>query len=274
MIASDSASKDHQKKTSIHPTAIVHEKAKLGREVQIGPYCIVGENVTLGDRVCLQSHVVIDNVICEIGDDTTLYPFVSINKTQDLKFKGEPSKVIIGKNCQIREYATIQPGTEGGIMKTVIGDNCLLMISTHVAHDCVVGNNVIMSNNATLAGHVTVHDYVIIGGLAAVHQRVTIGAHAMIGGMSGVEHDVIPYGSVKGDRAFLNGLNLVGLKRRGFTRDQINDLRAAYDILFSAEGVMSERIQELRDAGYDDEAVGLVIDFATDDNTKSLLTPR
>lgn len=259
---------------SIHPTAIVHDKAVLGQNVHIGPYCIVGEFVTLADDVRLHSHVVIDNVPCEIGEGTQLFPFVSINLPQDLKFQNEPSKVIIGKNCLIREYATIQSGTKGGIMETRIGDNCLLMVSTHVAHDCVVGNNVIMANHATLAGHVTVEDFVIIGGLAAVHQYVTIGSHAMIGGMSGVNYSVIPYGNVRGDRAFLSGLNLVGLKRRGFTKAQLNDLRAAYDTLFSNEGTLSERVNDLKNAGYDDEAVSMLIDFVTNENTGSLLLPR
>ena len=258
----------------IHETAIVHPNAKIGVGVKIGPYCIVGEHVVLGDHVRLESHVVIDNVHCEIKEGAQLFPFVSINQPQDLKFENEPATVEIGKNTIIREYATIQPGTKGGIMKTVVGDNCLLMVSTHVAHDCVVGNNVIMANNATLAGHVTVHDHVIIGGLSAIHQFVTIGSHAIIGGMSGVDHDVIPFGNVKGDRAFLSGLNLVGLKRRGFTKPQINDLRSAYDILFASTGVLSERIKELKHAGFDDDSVSMLIDFVTDENTRSLLMPR
>lgn len=264
----------HMSKARIHPTAIVHEKASIGENVSIGPYCIVGEHVSLGDNVRLHSHVVIENVICTIGKGTQIFPFVSINLPQDLKFNNEPAKVIIGSNTTIREYTTIQPGTKGGIMKTVVGDNCLLMVSTHIAHDCVVGNNVIMANHATLAGHVTIQDHVIIGGLAAVHQFVTIGAHAIIGGMSGVEHNVIPYGNVKGERAFLSGLNLVGLKRRGFSKTQINDLRAAYDILFSTEGVLSERISDLKQAGFEDDAVNLIIDFVSSENTKSVLMPR
>ncbi|HBN22335.1 MAG TPA: acyl-[acyl-carrier-protein]--UDP-N-acetylglucosamine O-acyltransferase [Holosporales bacterium] len=259
----------------IHQTAIIHPDAKIGKGVRIGPYCIIGPKVTLKDNVYLHSHVVIEDVNCTIGDGTELYPFVSINKTQDLKYKGEDSKIIIGKNNTIREYATIQPGTAGDKMRTVIGDNCLLMACTHVAHDCILGNNILMANHATLAGHVNVEDYVIIGGLAAVHQFVTIGAHAIIGGMSGVGHDVIPYANVKGDRANLSGLNLVGLKRRGFNRDQIAQLRSAYDALFAVDDrPLTERISALQDEGIQDEGVQQILDFVTRDNMRSLLTPK
>ncbi len=258
----------------IHQTAIVDPKAQIGKDVRICPYCIVGPQVTLKDKAYLHSHVVIEDVNCTIGEDTELYPFVSINKTQDLKYKGEDSQVIIGKKTTIREYATIQPGTAGDKMRTEVGDNCLLMISTHVAHDCIIGNNVLMANHATLAGHVTVQDFVIIGGLAAVHQFVTIGAHAIIGGMSGVEHDVIPYGNVKGERAFLNGLNLVGLKRRGYSRDQISQLRGAYDTLFAIEGTLAERIVALKEEGAEEPCVQDLINFVTREETRSVMMPK
>ncbi len=260
--------------SDIHKTAIVDPKATIGKGVRIGPYCIVGPQVTLGDNVYLHSHVVIEDVNCTIGEGTELYPFVSINKTQDLKYKGEDSTVVIGKNTTIREYATIQPGTAGDKMRTEIGDNCLLMISTHVAHDCIVGNHVLMANHATLAGHVTVEDFVIIGGLAAVHQFVTLGAHSIIGGMSGVEHDVIPYGNVKGERAFLNGLNLVGLKRRGYSREQISQLRGAYDSLFALDGTLAERIQDLKKEGEGEPCVQQLIDFVTRENSRSFMMPK
>ncbi len=264
------------KEINIHSTAIVSPEAIIGNNVVIGPYCIVGPHVTLGQDVHLHSHVVIDNVHCDIGDGSNLFPFVSLNKTQDLKYKGEASWIRVGKNTTIREYATIHPGTKGGIMETRVGDNCLLMCGTHVAHDCVVGNNVLMANNATLAGHVTIQDFAIIGGLAAIHQFVTIGAHAIIGGMSPVEHDVIPYGNVKGERAFLNGLNLVGLKRRGYTRDQISMIRSAYDTLFALDGTLSERIQELKNdlGGNADSCVQGLIDFVTRENKRSLMMPK
>ena len=172
-----------------------------------------------------------------------IFPFSSIGTSpQDLKYKGEKSKLVIGSNNIIREYVTMNPGTRGGGLITRIGNNCLFMISCHVAHDCFIGNNVIMANNATLAGHVYIDDYAIIGGLSAIHQFVRIGKHAMVGGMSGVEHDVIPYGSVMGDRAFLSGLNIIGLKRRGFKRNEIHDLRTAFRLIFSIEGTITERL--------------------------------
>jgi UDP-N-acetylglucosamine acyltransferase len=259
---------------NIHPTAIVDPKAYLDEGVQVGPYCIVGPKVRLGKNVRLHAHVVIDNANCTIGEGCELFPFVSINKNQDLKYKGEDSTVVIGRHTVIREYATIQPGTAGDKMTTTVGDNCLLMVSTHVAHDCIVGNHVLMANHATLAGHVTIQDYVIIGGLSAIHQFVTIGAHAIIGGMSGVEHDVIPFGNVKGERAFLNGMNLVGMKRRGFSREQITQLRSAYDVLFALEGTIAERIKALKDEGFDDQGVHNLIDFVTRSESRSLLMPK
>ena len=201
--------------SSIHPTAIIEKSVKIGKNVRIGPYCVLTEQVELDDGVELISHVTLAGRT-KIGKETKIYPFSSIgHPTQDLKYKGEPSTLTIGAHNIIREYVTIQAGTAGGIMKTEVGDHCLLMASTHVAHDCILGNRVIMANNATLAGHVIIEDHVIIGGLSAIHQFVRIGAHAIIGGMSAVEHDVIPYGAVKGERANLYGLNLIGLKRRG-----------------------------------------------------------
>ncbi len=230
--------------TTVHPSAIVDPAAQLGKDVYIGPFCTVGPDVRLGDRVRLVSHVVVDGRTT-IGDDTVAYPFAALGlRPQDLKYKGEPSTLEIGKANQIREYATMHPGTEGGGMVTRVGDNGLFMIGSHVAHDCQVGNNVIMANNATLAGHVTIEDFVIIGGLSAVQQFVRIGAYAIIGGMSGVEKDVIPFGLVKGERAHLSGLNLVGLERRGFNREDIRALRSSYRMLFAPEGTLAERLDE------------------------------
>jgi UDP-N-acetylglucosamine acyltransferase len=257
----------------IHPSSVVDPKAKLGEGVKIGPFCVVGPEVELGDGVELKSHVVIDTIV-QIGEGTQIFPFVSINVPQDKKFTGERSYIKIGKNNVIREYVTIQPGTTGDKMCTLVGDNCLLMASVHVAHDCVVGNNVIMANNATLAGHVTIGDYAIIGGLAAIHQFVTIGHHAIIGGMSGVESDVIPYGNVKGDRAYLNGLNIVGMKRRGFTREEIDQLRLAYDKLFSQEGTFGERINELSQEYNDNQIVMSLINFLARDDARGVLMPK
>ena len=196
--------------TDIHSTAIVDPKATLAGDVTIGPYSVVGENVVLGAGVRLMSHVVVDGHT-QVGAGTVIYPFASIGlPPQDLKYGGEPSVLEIGVNNVIREHVTMNPGTEGGGMITRIGDNCLFMVASHVAHDCQLGDHVIMANNAALGGHVSVGEWAILGGLSAIHQYVRIGRHAIVGGMSGVEHDVIPYGSVMGDRARLAGLNLVG----------------------------------------------------------------
>ena len=230
----------------IHKSSIISKETKLGSNVKIGPYCILGPNVQVGNNVKIYSHVNLDGYTI-IGSDTQIFPFASIGTVpQDLKYKGEKSKLLIGSNNIIREYVTMNPGTKGGGLITKIGNNCLFMIGSHVAHDCFIGNNVIMANNATLAGHVCIDDFAILGGLSAVHQFVRIGKHAMVGGMSGVENDVIPYGSVMGDRAFLSGLNIIGLKRRGFSRNEIQDLRTVFRLIFSIEGTISER---LKDAG-------------------------
>jgi UDP-N-acetylglucosamine acyltransferase len=260
--------------TQIHPTAIVDPKAQLGENVRIGAYAIVGEHVKLHDHVELKSHVVVEGRTT-VGEKSIIYPFASIGHApQDLKYHGEPSELIIGKNNSIREHTTMNPGTESGIMKTVIGDNCLFMMSTHVAHDCIIGNNVIMANNATLAGHVQVGDHALIGGLAAVLQFVRIGAHAVIGGMSGVESDVIPYGRVKGERASLAGLNLIGLERNGFSKDQVRNLQRAFNELFSDEGTLDQRIEMVSNDFSTDNAVMQIIDFARSKTRYPLCTPH
>ena len=211
--------------TQIHSTAIIEHGARLGEGAVIGPYCCVGGMVEFGDGVRLHSHVVVAGKTT-IGPNTHVYPFASIgHPPQDLKYKGEESELVIGANNVIREHVTMNPGTTGGGMITRIGNNCLFMVGAHVAHDCDVANHVILANNATLAGHVTVDDFAILGGLSAVHQFCRIGRHAMIGGMSGVENDVIPYGSVTGNRARLEGLNIVGLRRRGFSRSEVAAMR-------------------------------------------------
>ena len=259
--------------TNIHPTAIIDPKAKLGVNVTIGAYSVVGADVELHDNVELKSHVVVDG-ITKVGEGTIIYPFASIGHApQDLKFHGEKSELIIGKKNTIREHCTMNPGTESGAMKTIVGDNCLFMMSTHVAHDCVVGNHVIMANNATLGGHVIVGDHVLIGGLAAVHQFIRIGSFAVIGGMSGVESDVIPYGRVKGERAFLAGLNLIGLERNGFTKDQVKNLQRAFNQLFGEEGTMDQRIDGVGHDFSSDSAVMQMIEFARGKNRFPLCAP-
>ena len=258
----------------VHPTAIVDRKARLGEGVSIGPYCVVGGDAALGDGCKLVSHVVVDGRT-DIGSDTQIFPFASIGHApQDQKYKGEPSTLRIGANNVIREHVTINPGTLGGGMVTCVGDECLLMVGAHVAHDCTVGNHVIMANNATLAGHVAVEDYAIIGGLSAVHQFCRIGKHAMVGGMSGVECDVIPYGSVMGDRARLSGLNIVGLKRRGFSRTDISALRRAYRLMFAEEGTMAERLEDVVEAYSDQEAVMEIVNFIRSDSNRAICQPR
>ncbi|AWU93488.1 acyl-ACP--UDP-N-acetylglucosamine O-acyltransferase [Azospirillum ramasamyi] len=259
---------------SIHPSAIVDPAAKLGEGVNIGPFCVVGPDVTLGDGVRLVSHVAVDGRT-SIGADTVIYPFASIgHRPQDLKFHGEASELVIGARNQIREHVTMNPGTEGGGMITRVGDDGLFMMGSHVAHDCIVGDHVILANNATLGGHVTLGDYVIIGGLSAVRQFVRIGSHAMIGGMSGVENDVIPFGLVMGDRARLAGLNLVGLERRGFKKDDIHALRAAYRMLFGPEGTFAERVEEVgRDFG-ERALISDVLSFIRAKEARSLCQPR
>ncbi len=259
----------------IHPTAIVAEGAKIGKDTRIGPYCVIGRNVVLGDDVELISHVVVDGHT-SIGSGTKVYPFASLGHApQDLKYKGEPSRLEIGEQNTIREHVTMNPGTEGGGMLTKVGDRCLFMMASHVAHDCRVGNQVILANNATLAGHVHVGDNVVIGGLAAVHQFVRIGRHAMIGGLSGVEHDVIPYGSVMGERANLAGLNLVGLKRRNFSREAIHALRNAYKMLFEENNsVLEQRVNKVRKDFSTQPEVLEILEFIHEASSRSLCIPK
>ena len=228
-----------------HPTAVIEAGAKLGSGVKIGPYCVIGPDVTLADGVELMSHVVVAGRTT-IGARTRIFPFASIgHQPQDLKYHGEPSTLSVGADCMIREGVTLNPGTEGGGMSTTIGDRCAFLANSHVGHDCHVGNNVIFSNNVMLAGHCSVGDFAIIGGGAAVIQFARVGAHSFLGGMSGLENDLIPYGMALGNRAHLSGLNIVGLQRRGFSRNDIHDLRRAYRLLFAAEGTLVERTDDV-----------------------------
>jgi UDP-N-acetylglucosamine acyltransferase len=258
----------------IHPTAIIEDGAKIGADVEIGPYCCIGPNVVLGDGVKLLPHVVIAGRT-SVGDGTRIYPFASIGQPpQDLKYKGEPSELRIGRRNNIREFVTMNPGTEGGGMLTATGDDCLFMACAHVAHDCRIGNNVILVNNVLLGGHVEIGDFAIVGGSAAVHQFVRIGRHAMIGGMSGVENDIIPYGSVIGNRAHLSGLNLVGLKRRAFDRESIHQLRNAYRLLFAQEGTLQERLEDVAQLFQADELVVEIVEFIRKASSRGICTPK
>jgi UDP-N-acetylglucosamine acyltransferase len=258
----------------IHPTAIVAPGAHLAADAVIGPYCIVGADVTLGPRVSLRSHAVVDGRTT-IGEGTRIFPFASIGlEPQDLKYRGEKSKLVIGCNNTIREYVTMNPGTDGGGMVTRIGNDCLFMVGAHVAHDCQIGNHVVMANNATLAGHIIVEDYAVLGGLSAVHQFVRIGKHAMIGGMSGVERDVIPYGQVMGDRARLCGLNIIGMQRRGFSREDIQGLRNAYQFLFSTDGTFIDRVSETAERFSGIGPVDDIIEFIRADSSRAICQPK
>jgi UDP-N-acetylglucosamine acyltransferase len=260
--------------SQIHPTAIVAPGAELAGDVVIGPYCVIGRDVRLGRRVSLRSHAVVDGRTT-IGEGTRLFPFASIGlEPQDLKYRGEKSELVIGCNNTIREYVTINPGTAGGGMVTRIGNDCLFMVGAHVAHDCQIGNHVVMANNATLAGHVVVEDYAVLGGLSAVHQFVRIGKHAMIGGMSGVERDVIPYGQVMGDRARLYGLNIIGMQRRGFSREDIQGLRNAYQFLFSTDGTFIDRVNETAERFSGIGPVDDIIEFIRADSSRAICQPK
>lgn len=260
--------------TGIHPTAIVEDGAKLGSGVRIGPYAMVGRDVTLGDGVELVSHVVVAGRTT-IGAGTRIFPFASIgHQPQDLKFKGEASTLAIGRNCLIREGVTMNPGTEGGGLSTVVGDNCAFLANSHVGHDCQVGNSVILSNNVMLAGHVTVGDFVIVGGGAAVIQFARVGNHAFLGGMSGLEQDLIPYGMALGNRAHLSGLNIVGLQRRGFSRADIHDLRRAYRLMFAAEGTIAERVTDVAAEFSGHPIVVEIVEFIRAGGKRSLCTPK
>ena len=259
--------------SDIHSTAIVDEKAVVGDAVQIGPYCVVGAHVELEDGVRLHSHVVVDG-FTKIGANTSIYPFASIGLApQDLKYRGEPSRLEIGRNTVIREHVTMNPGTRSGTMVTRVGDHCLLMAGAHVAHDCLIGDHVILVNCATLGGHVQIGDWAIIGGLSAAHQFTRIGRHAMVGGMSGVENDVIPFGRVIGNRARLDGLNVIGLKRRNFSRDEIHALRHAYRLLFAHEGTMAERLEDVIAVFSDNESVMEIVDFIRADSSRGICQP-
>ncbi|KIT16003.1 acyl-ACP--UDP-N-acetylglucosamine O-acyltransferase [Jannaschia aquimarina] len=258
---------------SVHPSAIVEEGASLGPGVRIGPFSVVGSDVTLNEGVELKSHVVVTGWT-EIGSGTTIWPFACIGEIpQDLKFGGERTKLSIGRRNRIREYVTMNPGTEGGGGETVVGDDGLYMAGCHIAHDCHVGNNVIVVNNSAVAGHCQVEDDVIIGGLSGIHQWVRVGRGAIIGALSMVTADVLPYGLVHGPRGELDGLNLVGLKRRGVARSDIQALRAALLTLKQGEGTFAERARRLGEES-DSAYVTRMVEFITGATDRSFLVPK
>ena len=256
----------------IDKTAIINSKAKISSNVRIGAYSFIGENVEIGENTNIQNHVsIVGNT--KIGKDNKIYPFASIgNDPQDLKFKGEKNSLLIGENNIIREYVTINPGTEGGGAKTVIGNNCLFMISSHVAHDCKIGNNVIIANNVPLGGHVTIEDSVVIGGNSAVQQFTRIGRLAMIGGMTGVLKDVIPFGLSIGNRNFLQGLNLIGLRRKNIPNKEIMTLSEAYKEIFKDEN-LTRNLSNLDKDYRKNELVLEVVNFLEKDKKRPICTP-
>ena len=256
----------------IHNTNIISKKTRIGKNVKIGPFCNIGEFVELGDNVELISNVHIEGNT-KIGKGTKIFPFSCLGTSpQDLKYNNEPNSLIVGENNTIREYVTINPGTKQGGGKTIIGNNCLFMISSHIAHDCRVGNDVIIANNVPLGGHVTIEDSVVIGGNSAVQQFTRIGRLAMIGGMTGVLKDVIPFGLSVGNRNHLQGLNLIGLRRKNYENKKIMDLDKAYKEIFSSKN-LHENLSKINGEFKDNELVKEVINFISKDKKRPICSP-
>ena len=256
----------------IHNSSVISKKAKIGNNVKIGPFCNIGDSVQLDDGVKLISNVHIEGNT-KIGKETKIFPFASIGTApQDLKYNNEPNNLVIGKRNTIREYVTINPGTAGGGGQTIIGNDCLFMISSHIAHDCKVGNNVIIANNVPLGGHVVVEDMVVIGGNSAVQQFTRIGRLAMIGGMTGVLKDVIPFGLSIGNRNHLQGLNLIGLRRKNYENKKIMELNKAYNEIFSSKN-LHENLSKINGEFKDNELVGEIINFIAKDKKRAICTP-
>jgi UDP-N-acetylglucosamine acyltransferase len=248
-------------RATIHPTAIVAHGAEIGPGVDIGPFCTVGPNVVIEAGAKLVSHVVVEGHT-RIGESAQLFPFCTVGLApQDLKYKNEPTRCEIGARTLVREHCTIHRGTATGVGTTRVGSDCMLMNVVHVAHDCQLGNHVIVANNVVMGGHVTIGDHAVVGGAAAIHQFVRIGRAAMIGGVSGVEGDVIPFGSVIGNRARLAALNVIGLRRRGFDKAAIHRLHIAFKALYSKEGVFAHRLEATRAKFGDDPLVAEVLAF-------------
>ena len=256
----------------INKNSIIHNKTKISESVEIGPYSVIGPDVEIKENVIIHSHVNISGNTL-IGKGNKIYPFASIgNDPQDLKFKGEKTKLIIGNNNTIREYVTINPGTKGGGGQTIVGDNCLLMIGAHIAHDCKIGNNVIIANNVPIGGHACIDDNVVIGGNSAVQQFTRIGKMAMIGGMTGVLNDVIPYGLSIGNRNYLQGLNLIGLRRSNISNKDITTLNKAYSEIFMTKN-LNENLNKLNGEFKDNFLVNEIIEFITKDKKRPICTP-
>lgn len=260
---------------SIHPTTIVEEGAIIGKHCKIGPYCMIGSEVTLGDAVELKSHVVVAGWT-DIGDETAIFPFASIGHIpQDLKYAGERTKLEVGAKNRIRESASMSPGTAGGGGLTKVGDNNLFMVNTHVGHDCIVGNNNVFANGVGIAGHVTVGDNAVLGANSGVHQFCRIGSGAMLAAYAAVSEDVVPFGMVHGNRAKLETLNLIGLKRRGFDKNTISGLRSAYqDVLYKSDATLQDRAAKARVDYPKNVLVAELVDFIQADTSRSICLPR
>ncbi len=258
----------------IHPSALIASTAKVSNNVNVGPYSVIGKNVKLGKNVKIHSHVVIDGYT-SIGENTEIYPFATLGLSpQHSKYEGEPSKLIIGKNNIIREHVTMHTGTKLDAMETKVGNNSMFLVGVHIAHDCVIGDNVIFANNVGLGGHVKVGNNVYLGAYAAIHQFVRIGSFSIVGGQTGIVSDIIPYGSAAGPRGSLNGLNTVGLKRHGFKKNEINNLKEAYNMIFIGDDVFKNRISFAKKKFKNNEVVNKLINFIENDSDRPLCHPK
>ena len=257
----------------IHKTSLIDPKANISSTASIGAYCVIGPNVTIEEDVKIHAQVNI-NGNTKIGEKTIIYPFASIgNDPQDLKYKGEETSLVIGKNNKIRENVTINPGTEGGGRQTIIGDNCLFMVSSHIAHDCIIGNNIVFANNVQVGGHVHIEDNVVIGGNSAIQQFTRIGKLSMIGGMCGVVNDIIPYGIAYGNRCSLQGVNLIGLRRKNIPNKEIISLSQAYKEIFKTKN-LSNNLNNLDNKFKNNTFVKDIINFINKDKKRAICTPH
>jgi len=259
---------------NIHPSAIIAPTVTLGSGVEIGAFSIIGEHAVIGDDVKIHHHVVVDGNTT-IGEGSEIFPFASLGlPPQHIHYKGEPSELIIGKNNLIREQVTMHRGTEIGNMRTEVGDNNLIFVGCHIAHDCIVGNHNILANYVGLGGHVEVGDYAYLGAYSAFHQFVRIGSYSIIGGQSAIVNDVIPFGNASGPRATLNGLNITGMKRRDFTNSQIQILRKFFTILFEADGVFSDRLAQAKAEFADNQEALMILQFIEEGDARALCHPQ
>ena len=256
------------------PLAYVHPRAALAKNVVIEPFTTIDKNVEIGEGTWIGSNVTIMEG-ARIGKNCSIFPGSVISAVpQDLKYKGEKTKVRIGSSCKIREYVTVNIGTKGGGGLTTVGDNCLLMVGTHIAHDCLIGNNVIFANHSTLAGHVVIHNNVVVGALSAIHQFSRIGEGAMIGGMSGVTADVVPFATVLGNRAKLSGINILGLKRRLIKKSEVSQLRKVFKyIFFEQKNTLKVRIKEIENKNFKEKTIKVLLDFLSSDSERSFVLP-